>query len=734
MGQNTLLISVMLAGFITACGGSGGGTPAANTVNISGSVSAVNGQVAFYSPDVLDLLIAGIIGKPLFAAITGETSVGPGVNVFLIEVDDTGAQFGAPLVAATTDVNGNYSLEAPEGFIPSSKYVVRAEGATSSADARVDSLKTSIDSTSDAVSSVISTNTMDLDQLSVSELAEIEAAVADTVENTDATTATVDAYRDAIVAAVAEDESVSNVVSSTVTAGQICGTIKDSDGTALENIRIVVRDFGNWVTRAKTKTAADGTYCVNVPMAGDDDQYISGDTLSGEYILGALNFTDTNFAASQWWTTTSSLTDGTGGTNTQFKAEKVTVNSATVVTRDMFLDKDGARVNGTVTGTGGAPVEGMRVVIRNYDTFKPLGSARVKADGTYRINVKATDYLISFRNKTRHPFASEIYRSGTDGVNDRNMASRETMIANQSNTYDAVLDAGVVISGVVTDSGTAVSGEVVYVNNGDGGRIEALRTNKSGNFRLWVNPRLGIDFSTYSIPVAYFVTTRGQLQNADTNGTNDNTATHVEGLTFAAQTTKVSGRLMSADGTPVPVSSAVVFLSSANSTKVSSAADGTFSLYVADSVEIAGHKLFVRMDDDLNYGSGVYNGTAIVASSRTTGASIDTTGVDVDLGDISMPTLNVGNSVGYVVGNAGAGSTIVTFRKGGTTNSFDMVSTRTRGDGSFIVTMPAVNFENVRIKTLIGASCNPGGAGVTVNTGANVTLSNDGAGNCTVTP
>lgn len=731
MNFNKMLAPTLLVGFLSACGGGGGGaTPAANTVTVAGSVTAVNGQVAFYSPGIIDTLIAGIVGKPAFSAITGETNVGSGVTINLIEVDDSGMQVGEPLATTTTDASGNYSLEAPEGFDVSSNHVVRAVGTSVTADARVDTLTPSISSTSDVVSAVIASNSLDLTSLSVEEISEIQAAVEDVVENTDAASGTVDAYRSDIIAATITDEAASNVVSSTVAAGQICGTVKDSTGAALENIRIVIRDFGKWVTRAKTKTAADGTYCINVPKAGDADQYIAGNTLSGEYILGALNFTGSNFAASQWWTSTSSATDGSGGTNVQYKAEKITVAAnSTILTRDIFLDKDGARVVGTVTGTGGASVEGMRVVIRNYDTFKPLASARVKADGTYRINVKAADYLISFRNKTRHPYASEIYRSGTDGVNNRNLASRETMVANQDNTYDAVLEAGVVIGGTVKDNaGTAVSGEVVFVNNGDGGRIEALRTNKSGNFRIWVNSRSGS-----GLTVPYTLTTRGQALGADTNGVDENTPTSITGLTFAAQTTKVSGRLMSADTTPVPVSSAIVFLSSSNSSKVVSAADGTFALYVADSVEITGHKLYVRVDDDLNYGSGVYNGTAIVASSRTDGAPVDTTSADVDLGDISMPTLNVGNSVGYVVGNAGAGSTVVTFRKGGTSGisqTFDMVSTRTRGDGSFIVTMPAVTFDRVRIKTTIGANCNT----VTVNTGATVTLANDGLGTCTIAP
>lgn len=274
MKYSVMFVPALLAGFITGCGGSGG-----STVNVSGSVTAVNGEVAFYSPGIMETLIAGIIGKPSFAAITGETSVGAGVTINLIEVDNNGTQVGAVITSATTDVNGNYSINAPEGFVASSKYVVRAVGTSVTEDARVDTLTPSISPTSDIVSSVIASNSLDLAALSATEISEIQAAIEDVVENTDATTSTVDSFRTDILAATADSEEASNLLASTVAAGQICGTVKDSSGALLENIRIVVRDFGNWTTRAKTKTAADGSYCVNVPRTGDADTYISGKTL-----------------------------------------------------------------------------------------------------------------------------------------------------------------------------------------------------------------------------------------------------------------------------------------------------------------------------------------------------------------------------------------------------------------------------------------------------------------------
>lgn len=737
MKYKELLISASLVGLVAACGGGSASGPGKQTtqlvpatVAVSGSVSALNGEVAFYSPSVTDMLLAGLFGKPAFSAITGEASVGAGVTVNLIEVDASGATVGAVIATATTDASGNYSLDAPEGFAANSKYVVRAVGTSVNSDARVTTLAPDIDTTSDAASSVISTAAMDLGKLSTSEIEEIHAAVADIVENTDSGATTIADYRSAIVTAVSEDEAASNLVASTVAAGQICGTVKDSAGTALENIRIVVRDFGNWTTRAKTKTAADGSYCVNVPRAGDADTYIAGKTLNGEYILGALNFTGSSFAASQWWTATSSTAAGTGGANSQFKAEKVTVGASdTTITRNMFLDKDGARVTGTVTGPLGASVEGMRVVIRNYDTFKPLASAKVKADNTYRINVKAADYMMSFRNKTRHPYASEIYDGGTGAFN-RNLASRETMVANQANTYDAELAAGAVISGIVKDNaGTAISGEVVYIDNADGGRIEALRTNKSGKFRLWVNPRLGSGLAT-----PYTVRTHGQALAADTNGADDNTKTHFKlststGLVFAAITTKISGTLMSGDATPVPVSSAVVFLTNSNGDKAVSAADGSFSLYAQTAV--ATHYFTARFDNDVNYASGAHNGAGVLSRTPRNTFAIDATGGDVNLGTLTVQTLGITGGVdagvAYVKGNAGAGSTKVKFFTAAPDPTTFMVATNSRGDGSFDVTVPAGNYF---VKSDIGTGvC----SNLAVVNGTTYTLTYD-ATTCTVAP
>ncbi|WP_455220861.1 carboxypeptidase-like regulatory domain-containing protein [Kaarinaea lacus] len=707
-------VTIALSTALVACssGGGGGGSPGgggggATTVNVSGTVSAPGGMVAFKQPSLMQQMFASFLGSPAHAAITGVTPVGAGVTVNLIEVDATGTQVGDVIASATTDATGAYSLDAPEGFTPGPQYVVRAEGSSTDLDARVIDLTADVDPLTDVASDIITDSVDDLSLLSTSEAEEIYTAVDSIAQDVEADGLSTTELTTALLSEATNNEDVSNIVGSTTAGGQICGNVTDSNGTALENIRIVVRDFGNWVTRAKTKTDASGDYCLNVPVTGDADPYITTRTLSGEYIIGALNFTGSSMAASQWWTSTSTNTGGSGGANNQFGADKITVADTTPLTKDFVLDANGARIEGTVTKSDtGGPVEGMRVLLRNYDTFKPLSTVRVKADGSYRINVKAGDYLLSYRNQTRQPYASEIYRAGTDGVNNRNMASRETMTAGNTHTYDVVLNPGVVISGIVTDEGaTAIPGQVVSIENADGGRLERLRTNKEGKFRIMVNPRVGFT------GVPYSVETRGQAQDADTNGGDDNTPTGFKlsqgsGFTFNAAVAQITGTLVSdADGT-TPVSEAVLLLRGAigsaygnyqmRNLEVSNA-DGTFTLY---SDTVSDFIVQVRMDSNNTYGSGTYVDTpskAISATQFANGTPISVTSVPatIDLGTIRVPTLGTGNSVGYLVGDAGDGSAVVHICINGTTTCGGgnrLASTTARGDGSFKITLPVATY------------------------------------------
>lgn len=736
---NALLSSVIALGLV-GCGGSNNNdTQGQNndpglvdpiiTVNVSGSVSAINGAVAFYNPTVMDSFFASLLGKQLHASVAGESSVGAGVDVHLIKVDNTGLQIGDAIATAVTDANGHYSIDAPEGFSPSSNYVLSAAGQSDSIQARVTSLTQDIDSISDASHSIIADNAMELGKLSTDEITEIHAVVSDIVESTDSNALNIADFRSAIIQGANQNETANNVISSTIAAGTICGQVTDSDNLALQNIRIVVSDFGNWVTRAKTSTDANGNYCVNVPLTGDPDQYIAGRVHTGEYILGAINYTESSYAASQWWTSSSTNIDGSGGANSQSRAEKVSVNTATLESHDFVLDKNGARITGTVFGDsdndsiGDVAVDGMRVLIRNYDSFKPLASAKVGVDGRYVINVKAFDYMLSFRNKSRHPFASEVYRDQTDGVNNRNFASRESMNANETNRYDAILKPGVIISGKVLDNdANAVAGEQVRIDNADGGRIDVLRTNKNGEFQIWVDPR-----TDSMLPSPYILHSRGQSIAVDTNGADDQTATGFKlsdstHVVLDAQTWKLTGRLISSDASNTAVPGNILRFNANPKGIFVSGSDGSFTLYkLKTGAPTTADAVRLRMDDFQLYGSGVLNTETKTIDKMPIwlGKTIVFDATDIDLGELTVPTLNQGSGVGYIQGNtANIGNVLVKIA----TDNKVMVVYGARGDGSFKMTLPSGTYSSIfAVINKTNVAC----TNVTINNNETVTLDFD---------
>ena len=185
---SSAIAASLLAIGLSGCGSSDSETtppPEDTTVNVSGSVSAPGGLIAFNNSNALERFFGSIFGTSAVAAIEGVAPVGAGVTVNLIEVDANGTQVGAVIATATTDAMGAYSIAAPEGFVPGSQYIVRAEGTSGSIDARVTSLTPDVDPLSDASSTIISDQSMDLTKLSTTEADEIFAALEEVVQEID---------------------------------------------------------------------------------------------------------------------------------------------------------------------------------------------------------------------------------------------------------------------------------------------------------------------------------------------------------------------------------------------------------------------------------------------------------------------------------------------------------------------------------------------------------------------
>ena len=257
--MRTALMLFGMASVITACGGGGGGSgggqpPPPATTNISGSVSAPGGAIAFNPPTGVRKFFAEIFGAPAVADIPGSSLVGAGVTVSLIQIDATGAQVGSPLATATTDLNGAFSLAAPASFVPGPQYVIRAEGAsTSSIDAMVTGTTVKVDPSTQATETLIlgSVSGTQLASLTSGSVTALQTEVNQVILDAGLTSSsgTVSAVVASIDNAGATSETVTNLATSLAQAGVIAGKVTNSSGAAIAGIKVLARDYNNWVTR-----------------------------------------------------------------------------------------------------------------------------------------------------------------------------------------------------------------------------------------------------------------------------------------------------------------------------------------------------------------------------------------------------------------------------------------------------------------------------------------------------
>lgn len=651
------VITLGLISIVGSNGGGGGGAPP-SALQLTGTVSAPGGQLAFNTPTWLGRFFAGLLGSPAYATIEGVNPVGAGVTVNLIEIDASGNTVGNVIATATTDADGAFTLEAPEGFEPDSKYVIRA-GTTEALDAMVTSTTVDVDPLTDAVRTLITDSTNDLTTITCTEIDEIQDEVDGIVQNVDPTGLTAMQLSNALKTEAENGEETSNVIKSASSNGQICGEVTDNNGNPLANIRIVVRDFGDWVKRAKTKTDTSGNYCVNVPF--------------GDYIIGAINRTDSSMAACEWLTSS-------GGANIQFGAEKTTIYDTITVTRNFEL-ADGGRITGSVAaGAGGslsegAALEGIEILVRNYAGFFPVTKAKVKAGGTYRINFAPGKYLIVARNRTRYTYATESY-DGAGGITNRNLGQPVNVTVGNTETVNFVLDPGHAISGQVLDGpdGNPVTGARVRFDIPDGGTAEVPRTNKQGRYHINLEPAM------------YTVRSSGQSADVDISSTDQE-------QDFTAQVGTVSATLL--DGSSNPVSQAKLFLrSSDGSTLISQEptnSDGTVTLYSSTD---GNYLLQIVIEDGRFVGSSIYSGKTRLLSGDPVNVTVEGNNL---LGSLNLPAGGVLTGTVYESdGTTPAGNLRVQVRSGGTSSNDRFVWTRTKGDGTYTISLPEGAYERIR--------------------------------------
>ena len=698
---------IALATSLGACGGGGGGSsasapPPVSGVTLSGTVAAPGGVIAFNGPSWTERLAAWVIGSSAHAALVGTLPVGAGVTVNLIEIDAAGNQVGNVIASGVTNASGGFTIHAPANFFPGAQYVARAVGTTGNMDAIVTDTAGSIvvDSSTEATKQLVLASVVNngatLASVPTTAVNELQGQVETISYATDTSgigALTAANLAGAILAESQNNQEVSNIANSIAASGVIRGRVTSTTGAGLPNIKVVVRDFNNWLTRAQTHTDASGNYMLNVPPSATQG-----------YIVGAFNFTgNAAMSASEWFTTG-------GGAPAPIGAERVTVTAGIPVTINLQLD-NGARIAGTVTSDTGTPLPGVLVLLRDVATGFPVTWMHSRADGSYTLNVWPNrPYTLSARNNTLQPYATGTYNGlSTGGTTTNGGALLQdggttlNLSAGTASSMNFALQSGSKIAGCVTEppaptptgadpcagAGSAVGGIAVryfsnFADSSNGGFVESPRTNKDGRYRMWVKPGL------------YTVRARGQVQSPDVTSSNAY-------LPFSAQVGMASLTVTSNGSTPVSQVKVQLYDYANAASPVykgfeATQSDGTVEVYT-DTPGNAQRMVFLVDGNQAGVGTAVYNGTSTSGLNLSSGTnvSLSITPGATNLGVIALPP-------GYTLsGNisAGAGGVrVLQLRNGGTAAANILANTRAQGDGSYSINLQAA-------ANYYGRICNP---------------------------
>jgi len=693
-GSRTRLVtgaaaSMALATVLAACGGGGGGgdtTPAASTTPMTGTLSAPGGALAFNAPAGLKRFFAEIFGRSALAALPGMSPVA-GAGVKLIEIDGTGNQVGADIATAVTAADGSFTLNAPSTLVPGPRYVIRASGSSSSLDRLVTgSTSQDVDPATQATESLVITQVAggSLLGLQRSQVEELENQVAALVNVVDPAVLTNTANLvAALVTAANNDEVLASSIANLTQVYGISGAITDAGGP-VAGVKVVVLDFNQWVVRAQAVTDASGQYSLNVA--------------SGDYIVGAMNFTSASTGASEWWTCND--TPGPCGAANQFNAAKVTVGAA--VTPVSFKLEPGARVQGAITaGVGGAGLPGIQVGLRDFTNDTSVAFQDAGAGGAFRVNVRPGTYTMAARNKTPSlPYAGAVY-NGPAGGGDATGgggtiaadATPMVLAAGDSRTVNFPLGAGGLVSGLITDGATPtphpVAGISVRFNllnsaaplDTTGSFVESLRTDNSGNYGLWVRPG------------TYAVRSRGQIATPTAVANNTVTAN------FAAAVARATVTIHGSDAKPLSQVKVSVYDTTVNNVfqghEVSNG-DGTVEVFAQPT---GNYRIEYKVDNGSTAtGSAIHDGNASPTGKQLlAGALVAFNTASANPTALGTITLPAGGELKGVItlGGSPARNIIVQPRFGGVTGGQRFLATRTSSDGSYSLSLPAGTYNRV---------------------------------------
>ncbi len=702
-------------------------------VPISGNLSAPEGPAATIRSPKLGSQEESLASAS-FAIPTALPPMGAGITINLIQIDNAGLQVGAVIATCLTDASGNYSLQAPAGFVPGPSHAVQAlipaNGSTPAftllsfvTSTTANNIDPYTHATVGLVTASMTTGGGTLSSLGNGSVLEIQGTVYSNMGNVPNSATSTAAVLAALNTAMTKDDEANNTVVSLAYSTYITGHVYSGAGTStpLGGIGVGVCTYSGFVLMGVTRTDALGYFKVNVPP--------------GDYVVGAMNTTTTSFAASGWWTT------GGVAVLSQFKAGKVTVPSSSLATADFHL-VEGGRLLGTLTGNAtptDVPLPGMTVAISDFGSGQTLMSADTGPNGSFVFNVPAGTYSASVRNKTRYvPYGSankmDSPPAGTGGGRNITQASKITVVAGVAlPPGDMKLYQGSLISGQVKTgpSGTAVVGIPVRFQDanatqtinsvvgpgGSGAGAESVRTVKDGNYRLWVQPG------------HYHILSRGQtLINQDAGNAN------LPNMDFTTAMGKITMKLVDSAGNPLGQVRGDLYDTS-GATGLSqeiSNSEGILELYTTPGTNV---KLGFSINTGEFFGSSVYSGSGAVASvAIRNGANIPSPVADITVGVGILPnntiTLPDGATLsGFVTTNphsvsppatpatpVGWPNALVQVRmEGDADGTYKLANIRTRSDGFFTVTLPA-GLTVYKLRAFPPTSNNPAWGSSSINT------------------
>jgi protocatechuate 3,4-dioxygenase beta subunit len=479
---------------------------------------------------------------------TSFVSVGGGTSIALIQIDSSGNQVGSALGTGTTASDGSYNISLSTQLVTGANYVIQATGSSGQ---KLNSIVTGstvnvnpiTNATQALVVTSVSANSGSLSSISVNTITALQNNIQSLLTSPKyaaTSTSTASSASSALVAAANANEEVSNAAGSIGAPGTITGVVKDASGNPVPGINIQILDYGNWVLRAETITAADGSYTINAP-------------LNKTYILGAVNETSTSTLASQWYT-------AGGGSINEYSADQIVLSNSTAVTKNFTLGP-GIRMSGVVTG-GSSNLAGVKVIVRDFYSNEPVAKVFTGGDGSYTINVGAGKYTLAAVNVTANPYATQIYLNNTTNANNYAQAAAINLSSSTGNqVFNFALPAGYQVAGNISDPTSGVqTGIVVRIYDADpnsqwyGSTMESVRSDMGGNYSIWLVPKTG------STPF-YSVESRGQASLVSL--TQNQTA-----VNFAAAVAVINGKVVDQNNNAVP--QAKIFVYSPASTGLSS--------------------------------------------------------------------------------------------------------------------------------------------------------------------